>query len=247
MAGGSLLAALAAWPAEEGAAFPPPGTEAARVRRVFEEARAAIGRETTNGTAAWQLARAAFDWAEFATNNAQRAAIAEEGIRAGRAAVASQPTNAAAHYYLALNLGQLARTRTLGALKLVSEMETLFERAIQLDAHFDFAGAHRSLGLLYKDAPGWPASVGNNRKAGQHLREAVRLASNHPENRLCLLEALLEWGRTADARAEFAALETLWSQARGRLTGPEWGAAWVDWQTRRTAAKARLEKAPADR
>jgi len=30
---------------------------------------------------------------------------------------------AAAHYYLAMNLGQLARTKSVGALKLVKQME----------------------------------------------------------------------------------------------------------------------------
>lgn len=79
--------------------------------QIFQEARTRYSQETTQAEATWQFARACFDWAEFATNNMQRAEIAGLGIAAGRQAAARDPKLAAGHYYLAMNLGQLAQTK----------------------------------------------------------------------------------------------------------------------------------------
>ena len=64
-----------------------------------------------------------------------------------------------------MNLGQLARTEYLGALTLVKQMEQEFKAAGGLDPQFDHAGPKRNLGLLYRDAPGWPVSIGNPSKS----------------------------------------------------------------------------------
>ncbi len=102
----------------------------------------------------------------------------------------ANPNSAPAHYYLAMNLGQLARTEFLGALKLVREMEREFKTAAELDAQFDFAGPERSLGLLYRDAPGWPVSIGSKRKArelsGTGRKTRARLSRKPSEPRRIL-------------------------------------------------------------
>ena len=48
-----------------------------------------------------EVAHTAFEWAEFARQDEQRAALAERGIEATRAAILRAPTNGAAHYWLA--------------------------------------------------------------------------------------------------------------------------------------------------
>ena len=63
--------------------------------------------------AAWQFGRACFDWAEFARDDDERERIANEGIAACRQVIARSPSSVAGHYYLGMNLGQLARTKTL--------------------------------------------------------------------------------------------------------------------------------------
>ena len=98
----------------------------ARTFGKYREAKLEYFSNTGNTTSAWKFARACFDWADFATNDSQRAAIASEGIASARFVTDIQPKSAAGHYYLALNLGQLARTKSLGALKLVREMERSF-------------------------------------------------------------------------------------------------------------------------
>ena len=214
-----------------------------RIQRAYAEAREQF-QANTNATTAWQFASACFDRAELSTTDKQRAALAEEGIAAARIAVALEPESAAAHYYLGLNLGQLARTKSLGALRLLDDMERAWKMSIQLDPTFDYAGAHRSLGMLYRDAPGWPASIGDRSKARQHLEKSVALFPDYPDNRLSLLEAYLEWGQRKTVAAQILTVEQALRNAREQLTGAPWERAWKNWgeRWRRIKSKAAVTK-----
>jgi tetratricopeptide (TPR) repeat protein len=220
------------------------GGKADRVKTVFENARKSYFAAQTNATLAWEFGRVCFERAEFATNNTERTVIAEQGIAACKRAVKLQPASAAAHHYLGLNLGQLARVKRFSALWLVDEMEAAFNVARGLDAKVDFAGPDRCLGLLYLEAPGWPVSVGSRTKAAQHLRRAVELAPNFPENRLNLLNAYLHWNNHEAALAELKALEETWPAARTNFTGEAWTSEWADWEKRLKRAKTKLDDTP---
>ncbi|MBM3882386.1 MAG: hypothetical protein FJ387_22130 [Verrucomicrobia bacterium] len=213
---------------------------AARAQSLYLEAKAQFEAAPDDGRRAWEFGRACFDWAEYATQDRQRASLAQEGIAACRALLERERQVAAAHYYLALNLGQLARTKTLGALKLVGEMEDALHAARDLDPTFDQAGPDRTLGLLYLDAPGWPASIGSRTKARRHLQQALELAPDFPDNHLSFIEAHLRWGERQAAHAKLATLDALWVPARGRLTGLAWASSWADWERRRQTARHRL-------
>ena len=191
--------------------------------------------------AAWQFGRACFDLAEFATNHTQRASLAEQGMAACRLAVARESNSAPAHYYLAMNLGQLARTKGLGALKLVDQMEREFLWARALDEHIDYAGPDRNLGQLYRDAP-VIGSVGSRSRAREHLKRAVELAPQYPENQLNLIEADLQWGERSAAHVQLQTLEDLWPAARTNFTGAVWAANWDDWEPRLKKLKKKLDE-----
>lgn len=218
---------------------------AARAGAEFLRTQIQFQSSTNNPTNAWQFARACFDFADFATNDTGRAMIAVQGIAACRELIARAPKSAPAHYYLGMNLGQLARTELIGALKLVKEMEREFKTAEGLDAHFDYAGPARNLGLLYRDAPGWPASIGSRRKAKNYLDQAEKLAPDYPENHLNLAESFLQWHESADAKQELDALDALWPKAQKKFTGEKWEQSWDDWTMRRAAARKKLEEVPA--
>jgi tetratricopeptide (TPR) repeat protein len=205
---------------------------AARAERAFSAAQESVRKEPTNVVALVQFARASFDWAEFARKDDQRARIADAGITAARAAIQHQPTNAAAHYWLGMNLGQLARTKSLGALPLVREMEEVLSRARNLDEHVDSAGPDRSLGLLYRDAPGWPASIGSKKKARQHLERAVQLHPEFPDNQLALLESFEQWDERESFDRQLKATEEAFTAAKKKFTGPDWELSWADWNKR---------------
>ena len=100
---------------------------------------------------------------------------------------------------------------------MVREMEREFKTAYDLDEHFDYAGAARCLGLLYRDAPGWPLSVGSRHKARDWLEQAVKLAPGYPDNQLNLIESYWQW---KDHEAASNALQNLTASGRqpGRIS-----------------------------
>jgi tetratricopeptide (TPR) repeat protein len=211
-----------------------------QAQSAFAQQQAAYRKDPQSIEAAWQFARSCFDLADFATNRAQRAELAEQGIAACRQALARQSNSAPLHYYLGLNLGQLARTRTLGALRLVSEMEKEFTAASQLDSSFDHAGPDRSLGLLYRDAPAF-GSIGSRPKARERLQRALELAPQYPENSLILIESELKWNDRLAARAELKALEERLPKARAEFSGAAWASNWTEWDLRVANARKALE------
>ena len=216
------------------------GAASNRVHQAYVEFSERFAREATNVPVACEFARACFDRADFATNDAQRAALAEQGIAASRRAILLSPDSAAAHFYLGVNLGQLARTKLFTALGLLYDMEAAWKRTAELDEKYNYAGGHRCLGLLYLDAPGWPLSLGSRTKARRHLQKAAELDPDHPENRLCLLEARLRWGEARAVQGQFAAMETTLQSARTNYTGEVWARDWEDWDARWKKLKARV-------
>jgi tetratricopeptide (TPR) repeat protein len=214
---------------------------AARAEKSFRQARIQFD-STTNDDAAWKFARACFDLADCATNDTQRATIARQGIAACQKLLARDTNSGPAHYYLAMNEGQLAQAEapSLASYRLVRQMEREFKAAADLDPSLDYAGPERGLGLLYRDAPGWPFSIGSRRKARDWLERAAKLAPDFPENRLTLAESHLRWNDPADARKQLDALAALWPSARTNFIGEAWEQSWADWSARRDAARKKL-------
>jgi tetratricopeptide (TPR) repeat protein len=219
---------------------------AARAGAEYHRAQTQFQLHTNDPAAAWQFARACFEFNDFVTNNAGRAELAGQGIAACRQLLARESNSAPGHYYLAIELGLLADTkRNLAAIKMVREMEREFKTAGNLDEHFDYAGPARCLGLLHRDAPGWPMSIGSRHKAREWLEQAAKLAPDYPENRLNLVESYWQWKDHEAARAELKTLDALWPRAQTNFTGEAWERSWDDWSTRRDAAREKLNEIPA--
>jgi tetratricopeptide (TPR) repeat protein len=225
------------------ASAPAAESSAERAHRLYIESRRLARAETNNVAAACDFARACFDWADFATNDTQRASIAEEGIAVSRRAIGRAPDSACARLYLGLNFGQLARTKLWGALGLLNDMEATWLKAIELDPKFNYAGAHRALGLLYLEAPGWPISLGSHAKARQHLKKAVELSPDYPDNQLCWLEVLLKGDEMKAVIAQTNTVETVMTAARTKFTGEEWKRDWEDWDDHWLKIKSRVAAA----
>jgi len=199
---------------------------------------------TNSAEVAWRYGRACFDMSTLQKESSAEAKYAEDGIAACRAALALFPSSAPAHYYLGMDIGQLADTkRNLSALRMVKDMEREFMAARALDKKFDYAGPDRNLGLLYRDAPSI-VSIGSRSKARQYLEEAVEIAPEFPENQLNLVEVYLKWDYKTEAQRQFGELEKMWPQAQKDFTGVQWKSSWTDWNKRLDAIKKKLEKNP---
>ncbi len=218
---------------------------ALRAQQAFAEAQREYAAHPDAADVAWHLGRATYDWAEFATNAEQRGAVARVGIAACQHLIAANPQSAAGHYYLGMDLGELAEAQapSLSAYHLIREIEREFKTAADLDERFDFAGPLRCLGLLYRDAPGWPLSIGSRHKAREYLDRAAAVAPDFPENLMNLVESNVQWRDETEAEQAWKKLAALWSEARTKLAGPGWDPSWADWTARRTAARAEFEKA----
>ncbi|HEY1169993.1 MAG TPA: hypothetical protein VGH19_01370 [Verrucomicrobiae bacterium] len=213
-----------------------------RAEKAYQTCREAYVAAPKNDDAMWRYGKAIFDLAEFAKDDDDREKLALEGIDLCRALVARSPKNAAAHYYLGMNLGQLARTKTLGALSIVREMENVFKRSADLDNKVHYAGAERCLGILYLEAPGWPTSIGNKSKARQYLQRCVEVSPEYPDNHLELMEAYVEWKDTKTLQKAAKEYEAILPKAREQFKGEAWEESWLDWDKRWKAIQAKLKK-----
>lgn len=210
----------------------------AYVWKHFTETEARYRQESRNEEAVTQFARACFNVADIATNKTQRAEFAQIAISACRTALELYSNSGSLHLHLAVNLGQLAQTKGLGALRLLGQMKQEFLRAIELSPSLDFAGGHRGLGLLQRDAPSF--TVGDKVEARKHLQKAVELAPDFPENRLNLIEAYLQWGEMSAARRELGILQRGLPDAKAKFSGVRWEFAWEDWTGRLNKVQKRL-------
>ena len=216
----------------------------ARAKTAFELAQKNFLADTNSTLAARQLARASFELADLATNEPQSAASARRGIEVCRAWVTREPKAGPGHYYLAMNLGELAQAEapSIAAYKLVHEVEREFKLAAELDVRFDYGGPARTLGELYFQAPGWPLSVGSKHKAREWFERAVALAPEYPDNQLNLAEAQLKWHQPEALTVTLKNLAAIWPAARTNFTGEVWEPNWQDWNVRWAALQAEVQK-----
>ena len=209
----------------------------------YDKAKARYETNSNDDDAALQFSCACFDRADTTSAESVRATVAREGMQACRRWLQRAPDQAGAHYYLAMNIAQLARTKSIGAVPLIRQMEKEWLATLALDPHYDFAGADRNLGLLFRDAPGFPLSIGNRSKAEQHLRRAVELDPEYPENHLNLIETDLKRNPGAVADEE-EKLRAILPSARKKFSGPRWQSAWEDWNARLEKFQPRPPSAP---
>jgi tetratricopeptide (TPR) repeat protein len=139
----------------------------------------------------------------------------QQGQTYAETLIREEPNRVEGHYWLAMNLcGQADVGGKLLGRRLLPRILEELQRAVALDAAFDQAGAHRVLGRIYYEAPGWPLSVGDMQKSRQHLQAAVRLSPATSTNHLYLAETLMRLNETSLARQE---LEQVLKSTRGAV------------------------------
>jgi hypothetical protein len=161
----------------------------------------AVGMESDNFEVRWRAARAC-GWLADEYHD-RRGDLARRGLDHARVAVKLAPLRVESHYYLAINLGLSATTKTIGAVELVPQVVKAAKEAVQADERFDQAGPLRVLGSIYAKAPVWPVSVGDPDEGVKILKRAVELAPLYPANHLFYADALAADDRRAEAEREY--------------------------------------------
>ena len=126
----------------------------------------------------------------------------EEGVKYGEKGVAVDADSLQASFWLAVNYGSFGQEKgIMKSLAMISPIKTLAEHAIEIDESYFYGGPWRVLGRLYNKAPGFPFSIGNNKKAAECLERAVKLGPKFYLNHLFLAEVYISNREKAKAKA----------------------------------------------
>jgi len=172
----------------------------ASARRAAEIWAAALAADPRDFDAAWKLARADY-WLGGHGPERERRTFLEQGIEAGRKAVAAQSNRPEGHFWIAANMGTLAESFGLRqGLKYRKPVKEELETVLRLDAAFMQGSADRALGRWYFKVPG--LFGGSDKQAEAHLRASLKYNPNSTSSHFFLAEVLIDAGRKNDARAE---------------------------------------------
>jgi hypothetical protein len=133
----------------------------------------------------------------------EREAAALGAVQAGQWCDTIAPDSPECDYWLAVSIGVQARERRTTILDALPRMVRLLRQSIEGDPTQDRAGPHRTLGLVYLRAPGWPSGPGDPDLGLIEARQAVGTDPNWPPNQLCLAEALRETDDPEESRAAY--------------------------------------------
>jgi hypothetical protein len=151
----------------------------------------------------WRGARACAWLADELTEPKQRDQFAQHGMQYAKAAVAVEPKRVEGNYYLGINTGLSAQTKTLRAYPMVPKVRDAAQAAVRANEMFDHAGPLRLLGSVFTKAPPWPASIGDVEEGEKFLARAVQLAPDYPHNHLLFGDALVANGKSGDAACAY--------------------------------------------
>ncbi len=113
----------------------------------------------------------------------------EEGVRYGEHGVEVDEDSLQASFWLSVNYGSFGQEKgIMKSLSLVNPIKKLAERVIEIDEGYFYGGPWRVLGRLYNKAPGFPISIGDNKKAAECLGRALELGPKFYLNHLFLAE-----------------------------------------------------------
>ena len=148
---------------------------------------------------AWKLARAGY-WLGTHAPGGERRAFLEQGIAAGRKAVALEPNRPEGHFWIAANMGALAESFGLRqGIKYRGEIKNELLTVLRLDPAFQQGSADRALGRWYFKVPG--LFGGSNKKSEEHLRRSLTYDPSDAASLYFLAETLIDMKRQSEAKA----------------------------------------------
>jgi tetratricopeptide (TPR) repeat protein len=157
-----------------------------------------LQRDPRDFESAWKLARARY-WLGGHAPQDERKALLEDGIRAGRAAVAVSPDRPEGHFWIAANMGALAESFGLRqGLKYRGAIREELQIVLKLDPAFQQGSADRALGRWYYKVPG--LFGGSKKKSEEHLRRSLTYNPNSSSSLFFLAETLVALDREDEAK-----------------------------------------------
>ena len=173
--------------------------DASIARQAAEIWQARLQQNPRDFESAWKLARAGY-WLGTHAPEGERRASLEQGIAAGRKAVALEPNRPEGHFWIAANMGALAESFGLRqGIKYRGEIKDELLTVLRLDPAFQQGSADRALGRWYFKVPG--LFGGSNRKSEEHLRRSLTYDPSDAASLYFLAETLIDMKRQSEAKA----------------------------------------------
>lgn len=146
----------------------------------------------------WRWGRSLVRLGERQAKKKEKIKLYELGEEKVKKAVALNPDDAEAHFWLGLAMGRRGQARgILNSLFLVGPIRREMEAALKLNP--GHGGAHRVLGEILRELPRFAG--GDKKAAVREMEEAVRLSPNFTANYVALAETYLAVGEKEKARA----------------------------------------------
>ena len=148
-----------------------------------------------------QQARLLFFMALNETDKEKRIEKYQRAIDAAEQATKVNPKSASGHFWRAAAIGRQGLDKgVLKALNNASTMRDSLEITIEKNEKIERGAAHRALGRLYYELPGFPLSFGNNKKALEHLEKAYAIGPQEPANNAYYAQMLVKNGKKDEAK-----------------------------------------------
>jgi len=149
---------------------------------------------------AWGMLCEVLYWkGEVATE--KKLEIYQKGVEYGEKGTLADPQNIEATFWLSVCYGLYGQERgIMTSLFLISPIEKLMKKSLEIDEGFFFGGPHRAMGRFYHQVPPWPIASGDNRKALAHLQKSLEFGPEFYLNHIYIAEIYLSLGDKKKAR-----------------------------------------------
>lgn len=124
-----------------------------------------------------------------------------EGVKWGEHGIEADADSLEANFWLAVNYGSYGNEKgIMKSLSLITPIKDLSEKCIEFDETYFYGGPWRVLGRLYNKAPGFPISIGSNKKSLECLEKALEYGEKFYLNHLFIAELYISDRNKTKAR-----------------------------------------------
>jgi tetratricopeptide (TPR) repeat protein len=125
----------------------------------------------------------------------------DKGVEYGEQGIEAEEDSLEANFWLAVNYGSYGNEKgIMKSLSLISPIKDLSEKCIEIDESYFYGGPWRVLGRLYNKAPGFPISIGNNKKSLECFEKALEFGPKFYLNHLFIAELYISDRKKDKAR-----------------------------------------------
>lgn len=175
----------------------------ARVREGLALLRRARTADQNSYDAAWRIAQFDYYLGAHTKEREERDKAFEEGIEAGKRAVALQDNRPEGHFWLGANHGGVAQTSLLGGLAEIDDIREQMQAVLKVDEGYQSGSAYMVLGQVELEAG---RMMGDPAQAVEYLEKGLKFGPNNALLRLRLAQAYIKVNRKDDARKQLDAI-----------------------------------------